>query len=123
MENETMKIFLRLFANCENLNDAHEILARLTKALGNFSPLAVSTPKPYWKIPELFEFTFTLTPPTQDVFQKIVNACDVGWLHMRSELDRSSVWNKTSGQQFLIPEVSWASIDLSQYRSPEIASR
>lgn len=112
MGNGTMELFLRVFANCENLHQGQEMLARLTTSLHDFSPSVSSSPKPYWKIPELFVITFSLSPPTQDAFQDIMNLCDVGWVKTESEFDRSSVWNRTSGQQFLIPEVSWAEIAL-----------
>jgi hypothetical protein len=103
---------MRLFADCENSVTAQGISIRLTGALSSFSPKVFNESEPYWKMPELFEFTFTLTPTSESTFHSITANCNEGWLHMGGGTDRSSVWNRASGTVFLIPEVAWAEVAL-----------
>lgn len=107
-----MKLFLRTFANCESQKDAQAIAARINLALSPFSPRLSVKPKRYWKIPSHFEFTFALTPATEVSFRAITSASSGGWEHTRSGSELSSVWNRRSDHVFLVPEVSWAEIQL-----------
>jgi hypothetical protein len=103
-----------LFADCESAEVASGISARLREALLQLNPEAFLPPKPYWKLPHLFEFTFTFSPPTEAQFQLIVSSPSGGWLHSVSGAERSSVWNRAQDQIFLLPEVSWANVELHE---------
>ena len=107
-----MELFLRLFADCESAAVASGIAARLHTALLQLNPEAFSPPKPYWKLPHLFEFAFTFSPPTEAQFHLLVSSPPGGWSHSASGAERSSVWNRASDQIFLLPEVSWANVEL-----------
>ena len=107
-----MKLFIRTYAVCGNLDQAREISNEIQLALADFHPTHYSAPKPYWKMPELFEFSFNLSPATEASFLEIVNFCDKDWLHMGSGQDRSSVWNPAEGISFLSPSVTWATLAL-----------
>jgi hypothetical protein len=107
-----VKLFLRTFANCEDQGAAQEIGSRIALALSRFSPEASVQPKRYWKLPHLFEFTFQLTPATEASFQEIASASSGGWEHSHSGNELSSVWNRKHDLAFLVPEVSWAEIQL-----------
>lgn len=109
-----MKLFMRMFATCENDEFAQEISASIADSLSTFSPKIFSAPKQYWKIPRLFEFTFTVSPATQDTFKTIIASCENGWLHMVSENDLSSVWNRSESEIFLVPVVEWAEVSLHE---------
>jgi hypothetical protein len=112
-----VELFLRLFADCESAEVASEIARRLHVALSQLNPEAFSPPKPYWKLPQLFEFTFTLVPPTEAQFQLLISSPPGGWSHSGSEAERSSVWNRAQDQVFLLPEVSWANVELHKTAS------
>ena len=107
-----MKLFLRTFADCENQDAAQAISARLRLALSSFSPEAATVPKPYWKIAHQFEFTFVLSPANEASFQAIVSASSGGWNHVEVGRELSSVWNRKNDHAFLVPEVSWAEVQL-----------
>jgi hypothetical protein len=109
-----VKLFLRTFTNCENQETAQTIEARLILALTAFSPEAAARPKPYWKIADQFEFTFVLSPATEVSFQAIISASSGGWQHLEVGAELSSVWNRKNDHVFLVPEVSWAGIDLHE---------
>jgi hypothetical protein len=107
-----MNLFLRTFADCENQQVAQTIAARIESALSQFSPQAVAEPRRYWKLPHLFEFTFVLTPATAASFREVVSASSGGWVHSQAGGELSSVWNRGRDHAFLVPEVSWAEVQL-----------
>jgi hypothetical protein len=107
-----VKLFIRAFADCENREAAGGIAARIALVLSHLSPAASSEPSRYWKLPHLFEFTFVLTPPTETSFREIVAASHGGWSHSGAGSELSSVWNRDPGNSFLVPEVSWAEVQL-----------
>ena len=107
-----MKLILRTFADCEDQDAAQKTGSRIALALSRFSPEAAAQPKRYWKLPHLFEFTFELTPATEASFLEIASASSGGWEHSHSGSELSSVWNREHDLSFLVPEVSWAEIQL-----------
>ncbi len=109
-----MKLFIRMFATCENTQSAREISASIADSLRDFSPKVFSAPKQYWKFPRFFEFAFTVSPATQDTFRAIIASCENGWLHTGSENDASSVWNRSESEIFLEPAVEWAEVSLHE---------
>ena len=109
-----MKLFLRTYANCESVETSQAIAARMLLALSRFTPETHSTPKRYWKIPKLFEFTFSLFPATHASFRSIVETSSAGWVHSESENELSSVWNRGKDNVFLVPESSWAEVQLHE---------
>jgi hypothetical protein len=110
-----VKFFLRVFADCESHEAAQALAARMLLALSSFSPIAAAAPKQYWKMPHLFEFTFTLFPATEASFQAVVSSFSGGWHHLESQgSEHSSVWNRKNDHAFLVPEVSWADLQLHE---------
>jgi hypothetical protein len=107
-----VKLYLRNFAHCESQEAAQAIVVRVVLALSHFSPKAAAKPKRYWKIPHLFELTFELMPATETSFQDVISASSGGWEHSRSGSELSSVWNRKHDHIFLVPEVSWAELQL-----------
>jgi len=107
-----VKLFLRTFADCESQEAAHAISARILLALSAFSPQQAREPQPYWKLPHLFEFTFLLEPATESSLEEVVAMSSGSWEHSRTESELSSVWNRRNDHAFLVPEVSWAEIQL-----------
>jgi hypothetical protein len=103
---------MRAYATCGNLEQATGISDEIRQALARFQPEEFSEPKRYWKMPELFEFTFNLSPATEASFLDIVKSCDEGWLHMGNGQDRSSVWNQVPSLSFLTSSVTWAELAL-----------
>ncbi|MDP5138700.1 hypothetical protein ORJ04_22385 [Rheinheimera baltica] len=107
-----MELFLRLFATCNDDSASEKLLERLSHEI---SVIAESTPLNlgrYWKIPEMYEFTFHLVPANIDLFNEIVNVSSDGWVHMGSGSELSSVWNIADGKRLFVREVQWAELQL-----------
>jgi hypothetical protein len=109
-----MQLFVRLFANCESAEAAAGISQRIALALSRVGGQQASTPKPYWKLPYLYEFTYTLRPASHETFQEVLSFSHGGWHHSPGEIEFSSVWNRAGDRVFLIPEVSWAEVQLHE---------
>jgi hypothetical protein len=103
---------MRAYATCGNLGQTNGISNEIQLALARLHPTHFSDPKPYWKMPEFFEFSFNLSPATEHSFLEIIKSCDGGWLHMRDDHDRSSVWNRVEGLSLLTPSIAWAELAL-----------
>lgn len=107
-----MVLFLRTYVDCEDSGEANSLQSRVLNSLSSFSPKLFGAPQQYWKIPEMFEFAFTLSPANVKSFEGVISLCDAGWMHMGTGDDLSSVWNRNSDDAFLIPEVAWAELAL-----------
>lgn len=105
-----MELFLRAFAECESEERAEQMQKKLCGALAAMVSARPATPKRYWKMPELFEFTFSLTPATVEIREQIIGSASGGWQHSGDERDMSSVWNRSPGFSFLAAEVTWAEL-------------
>jgi hypothetical protein len=108
-----VQLFVRPYANCSNVSGARTLAQRLELALSRFAPRQHTLPKPYWKVKAQFEFTYLLSPPTEIVFHEVTSSTSSGWHHSApSGGELSSVWNRTGDCLFLVPEVSWAELQL-----------
>jgi len=107
-----MKLFLRLYAECKDIEQSEAQSKALLSALSHLSPLEASIPSAYWKVPKLFEFTYILSPPTESSFQSLISMALNGWSHSGQYPESSSVWNREAGSVFLAPEVTWAEIQI-----------
>jgi hypothetical protein len=107
-----MKLFLRVFADCWGEEYSINLSNRLQFGLSKFSPSLAKPPKPYWKMREKFEFTYLLSPANVANFNQIIQLSSSGWNHIESGEELSSVWNRRNDNIFLLPEVSWAEIQL-----------
>jgi len=105
-----LKLFMRIFAECENAAAAGAIGDRMLSALSGIGVSASAPPKPYWKIPEYFEFTFTAKPTTEQAFRSVVALYADGWVHHGDAHELSSVWSKVGEMNFLDPSVKWAEV-------------
>jgi len=108
------RVLLRLFADCENEHQAARFGYAVTGLLSAFAPVQTLLPVRYWKIPEYFEFTFSLSPATRATFESLlaINFSE-NWLHSGDEQESSSVWNRCADACFLLPEVAWAELIFS----------
>jgi hypothetical protein len=109
-----MQLFIRIFANCEDDSTAQRIEGNLLQELSRFDPVARAAPRRYWKIQELYEFTFDLSPATRECFVSITDKTSGGWSHNEGSEEFSSVWNRVQDHAFLIPEVRWANLELHE---------
>ena len=108
-----MKLLLRLFADCDEDATAANLQIRLEKTLEVVHVKSTSKPKRYWKLPHLFEFTFDLAEATVGDFEKVISMVSGGWsTAVSTSAETFSVWNRAEGLAFLIPEVSWAHLEL-----------
>jgi hypothetical protein len=107
-----VKLFLRLYADCESQEQAKSIDDRIRLALSHLSASQFAPFKPYWKIPSQFEFTYTLEPATTRSFESIIAASSGGWSRQLSEASASAVWNRQSDHILLVPEASWGNVEL-----------
>jgi hypothetical protein len=105
-----MELFLRAFADCDGDSGADQLQRELCAALTNWASAKPMAASRYWKMPELFEFTFSLMPATIEVRDAIVDSVRGGWHISGDETDRSFVWNRSPGLFFLTPEVAWAEL-------------
>jgi hypothetical protein len=108
-----MKLYLRLFVECSNFPEARVIATRLSETLSKFNLSMANMPKQYWKLPELFEFTYELPAATQEDYDTILK-CDGsdGWLHLDDKTEPCSVWNRSEGARLFIEGVTWAEVML-----------
>ncbi|WP_335736625.1 hypothetical protein [Rheinheimera muenzenbergensis] len=107
-----MELFLRLFATCNDDPTSEKLLERLSHEISVFSESIPLNQGRYWKIPELYEFTFHLVPARIDLFNEIIDVSSDGWVHRGNGSERSSVWNVADGEILFVPEVQWAELQL-----------
>ena len=105
-----MALILRIFAECGNVEQAAGVGSDLAAALAAFRPVASMEPACYRKLPELFEFSFDLSPDTRATFDAVLARAADGWIHTGDEEHRSSVWNRSPGGVFLSPAVRWVEL-------------
>jgi hypothetical protein len=109
------ELLVRLFAECADEVAAQSVAADLLRALGGFRAQSRQEPQRYWKMPELFEFTFALRPPTPQALADLLAHGAGEWDRRGDEHDRSCVWNRSDGCTFLLPEVRWAEAILTRH--------
>jgi hypothetical protein len=102
-------MFLRIYANCVD-DEAAGLSAALESALIHYEPRLAAMPKQYWKMPELFEFTYRLSSPHRDIWDELVAQRPSGWHVVDDSEERSAVWNRAADQVFLAPAVRWAEL-------------
>lgn len=105
-----MALILRIFAECGNGEQAAQLAGDLAATLAGFRPVASMEPERYRKLPELFEFSFDLSPGTRATFDAVLARAADGWVHTGDEEHSSSVWNRSPGGVFLSPAVRWAEL-------------
>lgn len=105
-----MILMIRALAECDSPEAAAELAPRLLQATAQWLAVEPSPPERYWKMPELYEFTLVLAPPSDVTFAEVIASAPSGWTHSEPDDDRSSVWNREEGVVFLLPEVRWAEV-------------
>ena len=109
-----MLLLLRLFANCENEQQAVKIANSVIASLSAFAPVQSEAPARYWKIPAYFEFCFALSPATKAIFLTLLATHNSEqWLQIGDENDSSAIWNRSPEHCFLLPEIAWAELIFS----------
>ncbi len=103
---------MRIFAECDSAAVAGAAADRMLSILGGLGASASAPPKPYWKMPEYFEFTFAATPSNEQCFRAVLAMCPGGWVHHSDVHEFSSVWNKVGESSFLDPLVKWVEVQL-----------
>jgi len=109
-----VNLFLRLYADCESEEQAQLIAGRVCLALSHFSPSAFAPPKPYWKLVDQYEFTYTLQPPTVQSFGSLIEESSGGWSQQVAGVEASAIWRRQGDHILLVPEVSWANVELHE---------
>jgi uncharacterized protein YjbI with pentapeptide repeats len=104
---------INIKADCKSVEHSIRLLENLQTALNDFVYSRAHPPIQYWKMPELYDFTFDLKPTGMETFDSIIAAAKYGWSYLHAddetiEFDRSAVWNRSKGVSLFIPEVSWA---------------
>lgn len=113
-ESLPLKLHLRFFANCQNDDEALDIATRIETALRDSHPSAARRPRRYYEATTLFEFSYLLEPATTAAFDRIVAQATSGWFRQGEDAGRSAVWNRAGHDVFLVPEVSWAALQLQE---------
>lgn len=108
-----VRLLLRLFANCPDDAAALPLGARIAAALPGLVMTQMSSPERYWKMPELFEFTFAVHPADRSTVDAIVALSPASWTHSGDEHEASSVWNRRDDAMLLLPEVAWVELILT----------
>jgi hypothetical protein len=104
------RAFLRIYADCRDDQEAAALAGSIGTALVLYDPIEASTPRPYWKMPELFEFTYRLSSPTRDILSELVLRHQAGWTMISEGIEYSAVWNRRQELIFLEPSVRWAEL-------------
>ena len=107
-----MNLFLRLYANCDDASEAERLAGNIASVLSAWETSSATQPRRYWKMPELYEFAIDLYPATVESFQAVRALVAGNWHDVEQACERSSVWNRGADLSFLIPEVSWAELQL-----------
>lgn len=102
------RAFVRLDAKCDDEHEASLLAQSIEAALVRHGPVARFTPKRYWKMAELFEFTYDLSSPGLDILQDLTADDPGAWSLDGLEDDRSAIWNRWGDRIFLIPATRWA---------------
>ena len=103
------QVFIRVYADCKDDDEAAKLAQTLELTLSPYDPVATGAPTRYWKLPELFGFTYRLSSPARDIWEELISDAD-GWLQSADEQDRSAVWNRVGDRRFLISEARWAEL-------------
>lgn len=103
-----MRLMLRVFAPATDAANARAVATRLRTALSWFEPREPAPPQRYWKVPEWYEHTFELSPPSVATFDALVARAPGGWMQIEREEECDAVWNPGADAEFLLPEVVWA---------------
>lgn len=109
MASTPMKLLLRIYADCEDDEQARDIAGRMDLALQHLSPVEFAPPRPYWKMAHQFEFTRLLHPATLDSVARLLGASATGWTRLS---EAEAVWNRQAAAVFLVPETGWAHVEL-----------
>jgi hypothetical protein len=107
-----LNLFLRLYANCDDASDADRLAGQIALALSAWGSSPTTQPRQYWKMPELYEFAVDLFPATVETFHAVHALASGKWHDDVQACERSSVWNRVADHSFLIPEVTWAHLEL-----------
>lgn len=102
-------MFLRIYANCRD-DEAVAMARAIEAALVLFEPTPAARPMQYWKMPELFEFTYRLSSQTRNIWDELVAQSSGGWTVFGGAEDRSAVWNRGDDRVFLVTAVRWAEL-------------
>ena len=102
-------MFLRIYANCRD-DEAAAMASAIELALVLFEPTPTAKPRQYWKMPELFEFTYRVSSQTWDVWDELLAQPSGGLEIAGDSEDRSAVWNRGDDRVFLAPAVRWAEL-------------
>jgi hypothetical protein len=103
--------FVRIYADCQDGDEASRLAQALELALSLYNPIASAAPARYWKIPELFGFTYRLSSPVRDIWADLLSDSD-DWLQAVDEHERLAVWNRLGDRRFLIAETRWAELQI-----------
>lgn len=107
-----MKLFIRLFARCDDLAQAKLLSERFVRVLSPTNVLPFTDPKPYWKVEGWYEFSLVAHNVERTEFERILATCPAGWVHQSDEHESSSVWNKSGDNVFLDASVQWAEVQI-----------
>lgn len=103
------RLFLRIYANAST-DEASALAAVMEAALALYEPTAAASPRRYWKMPELFEFSYHLSSPTRDIWDELVSQHPEGWTVVEDGAECSAVWNRAVDRVLLAPAVRWAEL-------------
>lgn len=107
---DAVRVMLRVFAPAEGPADARRVAKQLRAALAAWLPVESRPPQQYWKVPQWYEHTIELSPPSVATFDAVVALAASGWTHVERDLEFDSVWNRGNASHFLLPDVVWAQL-------------
>jgi len=113
-----MRIILRVMAPAGDAAEAADAAARLGQALHAQGYRAAAAPAAYWKIPEWYEHTWHLDPATEPDFDRLLARAALGWHHVVRDGECDAVWVREPGAAFLLPEATWAHVQLVHPPAP-----
>jgi hypothetical protein len=107
------KFLMRIFVEVDSENKAKVMAYQFVELVREYCSLQVQEIKQYWKISEYFEIVYHGTW-LQDwkSFRKYCS--EGGWCLTESKYEKDwVVWNFSEDNEFILPEVKWANIELN----------
>jgi hypothetical protein len=104
---------MRMFAKCSDFETAAIISDQVFNSFKKNEVKVHEEPKPYWKIPEWYVFTFTFSPADKATKNEIISLSSHGWNHLNDTHDDESIWKKINDDVFVHQSVQWVHVALS----------
>ncbi len=113
-----MRLLVRVMLPAATAGEAAAAAERLGGELQPHGLRVAAAPAPYWKIPEWYEHTWQQDPATEADFDRLLARAALGWHHVLRDGECDAVWVREPGAAFLLPDTTWAQVQLMHPPTP-----